>query len=981
MPPIHPQIPNRFAPSGLELDRFEQVLAGEDRVLLRVLGRYVGTSGAAALDAVLIADDGLNVYRHEPLPDLLAGKTDAPNWRAGFDVALDLLEDRRVAFAIETGEGILLDLPHPEEHYLTPLINAAPGFTTKKARRHLALVAGMLAAASVPMGIPAIAVTQNPSLTAAELELCQVDRPVAIEQGIHCPPAPPAPAQAPAPPAATDTAGAAQQAQDAQDAQEAKPPTPPAEVQPEPTEEPKPVDGETTEEGDAPVVSGNGQADDDQPKSKKRKRQRDSGSDRKADKDKDKKDERKSSTRGQSGTRGGNSNTGGTSTRPAPIRTRGGAPTRSNPSFFDALPGPANSTTSVPNFVIRKFRVPVFLLPIYQAAGIQYGVRWEYLAAINEIETDYGRNLNVSSAGALGWMQFMPETWKMYGTDANKDGKKDPYNPVDAIFAAARYLKAAGAPKDMRAAIFAYNRADWYVDSVVLSAKLIAGIPGDLVGSLTGLTEGRFPVAARARYADDLAEADVNKRVARGQNAANVIDSDDTRRGIDIYAKKGSAVVAVSDGVVKKIGTDSRGNRIVVLQDPYGNRFTYRGLGSVARMYPVPRDKTKPGDRKVETDDDPKPNRAASAGRQDTSDKTLRDLNDLAEKPKKARGANRRPVAKKRLFAHPARPNARKNGGEEQIARSASPTAEDAKWEVYNNYFTRGFGLNSRNAELRPLKKGSRVVASTVLGRVGTPTKGDSAHVQFEIRPAGRGAPSIDPKPILDGWKLLEATAIYRAKGRNVLRGEGDSISVGQILLLPKPMLEKRVLADNRIEIYPGGRNDIKTGQIDRRVLALLSYLAESGLRPTVTSLKAGRAGRLTSSGNVSQHVYGSAVDIARINGTPILGNQDPGGVTDQAVRRIMQLQGTMEPDQVISLLDLGGPTLAMDDHADHIHVGFRPLFGDNKKLGRQAMAVLKPGQWNDLIARLGKIENPRVPTKPSKYAIPVRGSAANRGE
>ena len=66
------------------------------------------------------------------------------------------------------------------------------------------------------------------------------------------------------------------------------------------------------------------------------------------------------------------------------------------------------------------------------------------LAAINEIETDYGRNLNVSSAGALGWMQFIPSTLAAYGVDANKDGKKDPYNPVDAIFAAARYLKAAG---------------------------------------------------------------------------------------------------------------------------------------------------------------------------------------------------------------------------------------------------------------------------------------------------------------------------------------------------------------------------------------------------------------------------------------------------------------------------------------------------------------------------------------------------------
>ena len=79
--------------------------------------------------------------------------------------------------------------------------------------------------------------------------------------------------------------------------------------------------------------------------------------------------------------------------------------------------------------MIRKFRVPVFLLPIYQAAGIQYGVRWEVLAAINEIETDYGRNLNVSSAGALGWMQFIPSSWRAYGVDANKDGTQGPLQP------------------------------------------------------------------------------------------------------------------------------------------------------------------------------------------------------------------------------------------------------------------------------------------------------------------------------------------------------------------------------------------------------------------------------------------------------------------------------------------------------------------------------------------------------------------------
>ena len=54
--------------------------------------------------------------------------------------------------------------------------------------------------------------------------------------------------------------------------------------------------------------------------------------------------------------------------------------------------------------------------------------------------------------------------------------------------------------------------------------------------------------------------------------------------------------------------------------------------------------------------------------------------------------------------------------------------------------------------------------------------------------------------------------------------------------------------------------------------------------------------------------------------------------MTDQAVRRLMRLQGTMRPDQIISLLDLGANTLAMADHNDHIHVGFRPRFGANRK-------------------------------------------------
>jgi Transglycosylase SLT domain/Peptidase family M23 len=670
----------------------------------------------------------------------------------------------------------------------------------------------------------------------------------------------------------------------------------------------------------------------------------------------------------------------GSKDKDSKLRKADGTPTPGNPGFIDALPGPSTAH-GVPNFIIRKFRVPPFLLPIYQAAGIEYGIRWEVLAAINEIETDYGRNLNVSSAGAVGWMQFMPSTWKMYGVDANKDKRKDPYNPVDAIFAAARYLKAAGYEDDVRRAIFAYNHADWYVDSVLLRARLIAGVPADLIGSLTGLTEGRFPVYARARYADDLAEAELLKRVKQGENAANVIESADERRSIDIYARSGSPVVAVNDGVIKKIGESDKLGRYVTLQDVYGNRYTYAHLGSVAKQYPVPKQDATDPDRAARAlkangdEEDPKPSAPASAGRQ------VEESGDEPAEQAAVVNAEASVPIKDRLFAHPHMEGARQAGGLDQVLDAKA--RKQGSYETYRNYFSRPYGLDPRKVTLRRLKKGSRVIGGTIIGRIGRTVEGRAAHLDFSIRPAGRGAPRIDPKPILDGWKLLEATAIYRASGRNVLHGDDvDGMSIGQILLLPKPQLERRVLADERIEIYAGGRDDVRSGQVDRRVLATLEYLAESGLRPTVTSLKAGH-GYFTSSGNVSEHSSGNAVDIAKVNGIPILGHQESGGITEQTVRRLMLLQGTMAPHQIISLFEIGGATMAMGDHADHIHVGFRPLFGANKKLGKQALAVLKPGQWSNLISRLRELENPVVPTKPSKYALPAgkRASDAHRGE
>ena len=94
------------------------------------------------------------------------------------------------------------------------------------------------------------------------------------------------------------------------------------------------------------------------------------------------------------------------------------------------------------------------------------------LAAINKIESNFGENMGPSSAGAIGWMQFMPSTWLRWGLDANGDGVADPWNAADAIFSAARYLAAAGGQSDISRAVFSYNHADWYVREVLDLAQV-----------------------------------------------------------------------------------------------------------------------------------------------------------------------------------------------------------------------------------------------------------------------------------------------------------------------------------------------------------------------------------------------------------------------------------------------------------------------------------------------------------------------------
>jgi Transglycosylase SLT domain/Peptidase family M23 len=672
---------------------------------------------------------------------------------------------------------------------------------------------------------------------------------------------------------------------------------------------------------------------------------------------------------------------------PPPAATKGGVPTPANPTYSFALPGPA--PIGVPNFFIESFQIPPFLLPIYQAAGIQYNVPWQILAAINEIETDYGRNLSVSTAGAVGWMQFMPSTWKRYGVDANGDGIADPYNPADAIFSAARYLAAAGASKNLQNAVFSYNHAWWYVQSVMLRAQLIGGMPKGFINSLTDLVQGHFPVAAPAKYADD-AVLKLAKTRVKTANVAIPVKSDPATTGTSIYAKQGSPVIAVNDGKIVKIGQSQKLGRYIELQDATGNTYTYANLGSIPTQYPVPKPQKVTSTsiaKALLAPAGPAPNLPATAGTQQAPA-----LPSTAEATSEAKGAKislpvtpapatqpatpataptstptiSAPMVKERLFANPHRPASYAAGGKSQIS-SGGPQISN-----FQNYFSDVLHLAKNQYTLQPLKVGSVVVAGTILGRLGAGTPTNASHLEFMIQPAGKSAPYIDPKPILDGWKLLEATAVYRAAGVDPFFGAGaKNPTIGQILLMSKEQLETRVLEDPNVKVYPCGRRDVQSGAIDRRILADIEFLSASGLKPDVSGLKCGNTP--TGSGGIDPAgATGASMDISAINNIPIEGHQGAGSITDITIRRLLTLQGEMAPDEIVSTMSYNNqPTaIKMTDHANRIQIAYTQLYGNNKKLAEVAGSILQPGQWTKLINRISQINEPIVPISPSKYAI-----------
>ncbi|MDX6514889.1 MAG: hypothetical protein QOH73_555 [Gaiellaceae bacterium] len=141
-------------------------------------------------------------------------------------------------------------------------------------------------------------------------------------------------------------------------------------------------------------------------------------------------------------------------------------------------------------------------------------------------------------------------------------------------------------------------------------------------------------------------------------------------------------------------------------------------------------------------------------------------------------------------------------------------------------------------------------------------------------------------------------------------------------LAAQKLALATRVLSDTRVSLYTGGRDDIAQDHVDVRVLAVIEYLAEAYGRVTVSCLISGH-GEFARPGVVSAHMYGRAMDIAALKGVSIYGHQQRGSITEQALKALLLLPGEVEPAQIISLIGMGGPSFALADHYDHIHIGF----------------------------------------------------------
>ncbi|HEY5389349.1 MAG TPA: lytic murein transglycosylase, partial [Solirubrobacteraceae bacterium] len=635
----------------------------------------------------------------------------------------------------------------------------------------------------------------------------------------------------------------------------------------------------------------------------------------------------------------------------------------------------------VPQFFVESFHIPPFLLAIYQSAGSWYGVPWQVLAAINEVETDYGTNLDVSSAGAIGWMQFLPSTWKRYGVDASGAGARDPYNAADAIFAAARYLAAAGASHNLAHAIFAYNHSHAYVQSVLDRAELLAGEPSALLSSLSELSEGDFPV--QLRYHSSYRPGTLGSASAPGAVTATAggtapapgivgaAAAGAQRNPIaDIYADSHAAVVAVQDSTVTAIGRSRKLGRYIVLRNAFGDRFTYAHLGSVSAYYPTPR---RPHASKAilsaavpaALGAGPRPTGPATAGAQpkaQAAPKTLFGARAHASTSTAAAAAAPTTplVATINLASRPSATTLIPTLAQVNRALAGSRRHVLSRRSAYlllKHYFTGAFGLPLSALQLARLHVGSHVLAGTILGRLAVTHGALRPHLVFEVRPAGAGEALIDPRPFLDSWSQLETLELHRDNFATapVYGPNLHARSVGLTLRASQVDLERVVLQDTRVSLATCARSAIAAGNVDRRVLATLEVLVLHGIDPSVSGAWCSSNARLRRQ-TPALLKTGNAVALSALDGRAPVASV--AAIAEHALRTLPSAERPSLSEQLV---------------AGRLVISFAPARQPQTLAVAASFTAgfaLSSPRWSQLDARLQQIQEPRIPTAISPAAL-----------
>ena len=599
---------------------------------------------------------------------------------------------------------------------------------------------------------------------------------------------------------------------------------------------------------------------------------------------------------------------------------------------------------SVADTVLGYFRIPLFLLPIYQAAGDEYGVPWQVLAAINEIETDYGHDLNASSAGALGWMQFLPTTWMLYGVDATASGVADPYNPADAIFAAARLLRDAGARTNLTDAVFAYNHSSAYVASVLLRARLIAAYPPSLIDSLTTLSIGVTPVHDRDVRSVDYGPArrPAPARVPAAAGAARTAPhshrpaSAPVPAPLTLITTPGARVLAVRDGRVVHEGVSAAlGGEYLTLRDADGNHFTY---GHLSR-------------RAVYGPEHPPQWHPLGVGTAVRAGAVIGEVGGTSS------------VGMLRFVVRPA--------GDRQ---PVDPLPYLDSWAM-------------RAETLAPSGAAVPIPAPAgTTGPGGAPPTGvqparaaPPAGVLGTLAPSLAGAhPGAAPGPTATTASAPRARAavLARARARTDLFTWGGTT----IFFAATGALEHAVLADGHVSLPACERARVAAHRVDRRVLAVVEYLSQSGF---TLGVDRSSCGVLPVTG-VAARARSASLDVSTINGSPVVARPSADSLTGLMLARLRALYGEFVPQSVLDVA--ASATLVAPGHGTphELRVSFAVAGPRLPKppSPAQAAAARVPAldaplttlEWSQVTARLAAIRNPGLEPFPSAASTADRG-------